>query len=1077
MSENILKALMQLFAIIARPESNAGDRRKVVESFLKQQLNRELVDEYLKVFDEFYDVYQKKQSETEKRKKSISLSSVKVLKICTAINEELTQKQKIVVLIRLLEFIKSEGTEITDQEFEFVETVADTFHITIDEYKRIRAFVLYSFDVLPNSTRVLIIDDKKEFQHDKVKHICSDGLKGQLRVFHIVSASMYVIRYLGADELYLNGQHLQNDKVYVLTSGTSLRNSKIKPIYYSDIISTFIEDKSKSKIVFEVNNLAYKFKGGGMGLIDINFKEESGKLVGIMGASGAGKSTLLNVLNGVYSPSSGEVLINGVNIHEDSETVDGIIGHVSQDDLLIEELTVFQNLYFNAKLCFDNYSKFQLIRAVVKTLQSLGLYEKKDMKVGSPLNKKISGGQRKRLNIALELIREPAVLFLDEPTSGLSSRDSENIMDLLKELALKGKLVFVVIHQPSSDIFKMFDKLIILDTGGYQIYTGDPVDSIIYFKSRTHQANWNDSECPTCGNVNPEQVFNIVESEVLDEYGNLTTTRKISPREWESFYKEYEKTVIPREITANKEDLPEIHFKIPNRFRQFKVFTIRDVLSKLTNTQYLAINLIEAPLLAFFLAFIIKFYSIGEGHTEGYVFSENSNVPVYIFMSVIVAIFMGLTVSAEEIIRDRLIIKRESFLNLSRPSYLFSKVIIMFAISAIQALAFVLVGNSIMEIQGMYFYYWLVMFSSFAFANMLGLNVSDSFNSAVTIYILIPFLVIPQMILSGIIVRYDKLNPSMPLHDFDNVPLYGDIFTARWAYEALAVQQFKNNEFEKIFYPYDKKMSEAIYKKDYWIKEVRTKISACERDYKKEERKEKVINSFELLRNEISNEIVLIRKELSDTGLNKIIKKNEIIALKEATNFMEKCIDSLYINKIGVASLNASKEFCNQVENYNRKKYNVYNKEKDNLISEYQDLSDRETKQLIALGFSDTQRKKVQEAKRHDFIKFQNKYTNESLSEFVKNSTDMDRILEYDNRLYQKMDPIYRDPQPGLIRSHFYSPTKRIFGSYFNTFWVNVSIIWLMTILLYLSLHFRLIKKLIEGSGKLFEKRGIKKRK
>ena len=162
------------------------------------------------------------------------------------------------------------------------------------------------------------------------------------------------------------------------------------------------------------------------------------------------------------------------------------------------------------------------------------MFEIKDIQVGSPLNKKISGGQRKRLNIALELIREPAVLFLDEPTSGLSSRDSENILDLLKELSLKGKLVFIVIHQPSSEIFKMFDRLLILDTGGYLIYNGDPVDSIIYFKSRVHHANWNESECHSCGNVNPEQIFNIVESSVIDEYGKLTDVRKISPAGVES---------------------------------------------------------------------------------------------------------------------------------------------------------------------------------------------------------------------------------------------------------------------------------------------------------------------------------------------------------------------------------------------------------------------------------------------------------------------------------------------------------------------------------------------------------------
>src|ERR1035438_8621145 len=143
---------------------------------------------------------------------------------------------------------------------------------------------------------------------------------------------------------------------------------------------------------------------------------------------------------------------------------------------------------------------------VLNLLTDLGLYETRDLKVGSPLEKTISGGQRKRLNIALELIREPAVLFVDEPTSGLSSRDSENIMDLLKELALKGKLVFVVIHQPSSEIFKMFDKLMILDVGGYPIYYGNPVDAVIYFKTIINHVNSNESECITCGNVNPELI-------------------------------------------------------------------------------------------------------------------------------------------------------------------------------------------------------------------------------------------------------------------------------------------------------------------------------------------------------------------------------------------------------------------------------------------------------------------------------------------------------------------------------------------------------------------------------------------
>jgi hypothetical protein len=222
---------------------------------------------------------------------------------------------------------------------------------------------------------------------------------------------------------------------------------------------------------------------------------------------------------------------------------------------------------------------------------------------------------------------------------------------------------------------------------------------------------------------------------------------------------------------------------------------------------------------------LVRYYNNDEA-SIGYSYSQNENIPAYLLMAVIIALFVGLTVSAEEIIRDRRILKRESFLNLSKGSYLFSKVAIMFVLSAIQTLTFVMIGNSILGINGMYADYWYILFTTSCFANMLGLNISASFNSAVTIYILIPFLIIPQLLLSGVIVKFDKLNPSVTSQT--KVPIWGEMMASRWAYEALAVNQFMNNEFESKFYKYDKVKSKASYKADWYIDRLIAKVDDAE---------------------------------------------------------------------------------------------------------------------------------------------------------------------------------------------------------------------------------------------------------
>lgn len=1017
MSEKILETLMQLFAIIAKPQANDLERRGVVEAFLKRLLNQELVKIYLTKYDEAFEEARKKleKSSAERREGAIA---IRIRKLCKEINEQgqLDQEQRIFVVIQALEFCKSGGQEVSQMELGFISTLAEGLNITEEEYGFIEGFVLNPFTIIPDNENILIVDGNEISDLKNAKHVYKELLKGQIWVLFVPSVKLYFVRFKGSGELSMNGQLLQEEKVYPLSQGSSIKGTKIKPVYYWDVTMQFLKEEFKgSRVVYEVNNIEYKFKSGKVGIHHMSFKEESGRMVGIMGASGAGKSTLLGVLNGMNAPFDGEVLINGVSIHKEKEKIEGLIGYVSQDDLLIEELTVFDNLYYNAKLCFDNLAEEEIVARVDNTLRNLGLYEIRDIQVGSPLNKKISGGQRKRLNISLELIREPAIMFLDEPTSGLSSRDSENILDLLKELARKGKLLFIVIHQPSSDIFKMFDKLIILDTGGYLIYNGNPIESIEYFKRKIEQANYNESECYICGNVNPEQIFNIVETRVFTESGQPTDTRRISPADWSNLYKA-EKKEDEREPART---IPEINFKTPGKLKQSLIFIKRDILSKVADTQYLLITLLEAPVLALALSSLIRYFDESDSGSK-YTLYDNSNLPVYIFMSVIIAIFMGLTVSAEEIIKDRKILKREAFLNLSWNSYLMSKVFVQFSISAVQALTFVIIGNSIMGIKGMWWQYWLVLFTCWAGANLMGLVISDSFKAVVTIYILIPFLVIPQIILSGIMVKFEKLNPSIPFTNPVSIPFYGEVITARWGYEALAVKQFKDNKYERQFYPYDKVMSKAKFKRSLWYEEVKKNLELISDDLERGTRSEG-----------FNDHLLLISNEL---------KKEQAIQQSLKTGIKIEYLDQLRPDKVTLDIVTATLTNLESIRKVYINYFNNADKLRENLLTE------------------------LQSKDKDGFYKLMYSQANESLKEFVTNKNESkNTFVVFKNEICQKMEPIFMDPVSPFIKAHFYSPVKNLFGTPVDTYIINVIILWIMTIALYFVLYFRLLKKLLDS--------------
>ncbi len=1020
MYEGIIESLLKLFAIVTDYDDNKAseDASHSVISYLQENFSRELIEKYLELYESFVHYYHIENKgilyqEEGTGEKFINKTYIK--KICKGIVEQFDLGTRFMIVVQLLNFIyKEEGTSSHDRQI--VNIVAKGLKIKSPEYKDLARFFLESINAVKEKSILFVVNGNKGYRDKQIKHLYRENQRVELEIIRVSSINTLFFKYWGPRNMYLNGHRLAQKRLYVFPPGGILRTSRIIPIYYSSIMTRFIQEEGRPNIVFNAENVEYRFSRKNYGLHPLSFQERSGDLVGILGGSGVGKTTLLNVLNGKLKPHNGRIIINGYDIHniENKEILKGIIGYVPQDDLLLEELTVYENLKYNARFCFGNLEEEQIKQKIEQTLQDFDLVEARDLVVGNPLRKILSGGQRKRLNIALELMREPSILFVDEPTSGLSSADSEKVMYLLKRQCLKGKLVFANIHQPSSDIYKLFDRMIVMDKGGRVVFFGNPMEAITYFKHEANYINPDESECLTCGNVQTEQPLRIIQTRMVDPFGKSIRRRKIAPEDW---YQKYKEKVEPRvvdfmKINPNtKQKFPEIHFKTPKWIKQLKLFVKRDFATKKTNNQYLAIALLEAPILAVLLGFFSKF---SDGDT--YLYRFNDNIPAFLFMSVVVALFIGLSISAEEIFKDRKIRMREEFLNLSRGAYLTSKIIILFSLSAIQMLSFVLIGNYMLGIKDATFTTWAILFTTACFANVLGLNLSSGLNSIVAIYILIPLLLVPQLLFSGVIIDFNKMHQS--LNSYEKTPIIGDVMTSRWAYEALAVNLYKNNDYRKNIFDEEVTKNELGFKAFYLLPEIE-KYLVSYKSYKEKDFQEKAESVVPLLKNTYEDLV------------NAITPTNDSVIWA--------------MNQIGTDSFDENAfNLISDYTEYAAKEYKEeYNKANDLLEGKY--------KQIL-FQFGDDPEK---------FEEFKNLHTNDKLESLLRDKYSSHKIYITNSRIYQGDEPIYRKPVYNNGSAHFYSAYKYLGNIRIDSTFYNIIVIWLSTFLLVVALYFNILHKAI----------------
>ena len=948
MTDILLSSFLSLFALFGKKEQvDEAWAKTMLISFLRHHFGIRNIDTYLGLYDDMRGAYEMMDDD------ALDTQSI-VTSICSELHGKIRQSEATMLLLRLMEFCNYRPGH-SDELFQ---TMAKTFQVSDATFENFVDFVAGK-----ESREVLV-------------HKLPDT-DGTLKTL-LSPAGTLLFTYTGNDKVMLNDVPVLSGSFQVWLQSSVLKGKNGAPIYFSNIIAAYKkargEDNEKQETVeFCGRDINFRFPNSDNGMHDLSFTLHQGELLAIMGGSGTGKTTLLSLLNGSLTPQEGTITINGHSITEPEAKA--LIGFVPQDDLLIEELTVYQNLWFTAKLCFEGMSDAELDRRVMKTLKDLGLDAAKDLKVGSAINKYISGGQRKRLNIALELIREPAVLFLDEPTSGLSSADTEKVINLLKEQTFKGKLIIVNIHQPSSDVYKLFDRLWLLDKGGYPVFDGNPIDAITYFKEAANYADAETSACPTCGNVNPEIVLNIIDEKALNNSGEVSDERKMTPQEWHELYLK-NREELPKPAVGT---VPPSDQKKPGALKQLGIFLHRNIRTKITNVQYLCITLLEAPLLALVCALLTRY-----APPEGYTVMDNKNLVSYFFMAIIVATFLGMSGSAEEIIKDRALLKREKFLQLSYASYIGSKIIYMALVCMIQTLLFILIGNFVMGLQGLFGTWWLILFITALLSSLVGLLLSQCLSSIVAIYISIPILLIPQILLCGLVVSFSDLTPKSTT---GNVPVIGDLIPSRWAYEALAVTSFTDNAYKAPFFELDKKKYENQYYNMGFLDELQSQLETM-----KDEKK---------------------RGKEVDPSHMETIRMN----LPELTAY---CGMKTYQGDYSYESL---RQYMKEAEQILSKRSNETTLKADKLMSEM-----------------------VREQGKETIIELKRDHYNLNLEDCVIGANQKRMLDVIDNHIVARTGIIYLTPKSKVGRAPFYSSEKILGSWHIKTLWFNLGIMLLMSI-------------------------------
>jgi ABC-type multidrug transport system ATPase subunit len=541
-----------------------------------------------------------------------------------------------------------------------------------------------------------------------------------------------------------------------------------------DLASGSIERSYRGDVLLQAEHLRVDLGSGKLSkriLDGISFTVYPTEIMGLLGPSGSGKTTLLMSLIGYLKPSNGRTLVNGDDLTLHYDRYRGAIGYVPQDDIIHRELTVYEALYYTAKLRLPpDTSDEEIEGRIMQVLTDLEIDQTRNLQIGSPERKGISGGQRKRVNLALELLTEPSLLCLDEPTSGLASEDALNVVRLLRKLADGGRTILLTIHQPSGAAYRLLDNVLYL-ADGEEVYYGPAYpDSILYFhpefKANTPEAEAVLADPGSC--MRP-----IMDAKRAGEPMETFAARFRQSRYFAEYVEDRRKNRTGVSVTGTG-------VRRPPRFsiRQWMTLCRRYLAIKLKDRIGMVVLLVQAPVIAVLVDMV--FVSRSEG-----VLNRMLYTPYALFLLVIAAIWFGCSNAAREIVAEQAIYRRERMVNLSIGTYVLSKFAVLGALCLLQCVVLLSMSYVVLDFHGHPLYHLAILWSSAMCGVGMGLLLSAVTRTSEAAMALVPLLLIPQVILGGAIMPNTEMNrPTWFL---------SQVTVSRWAFEgALQVEHLSD---------------------------------------------------------------------------------------------------------------------------------------------------------------------------------------------------------------------------------------------------------------------------------------------